>query len=504
MGVHESSVNYANLIRDLAEMYPFDVAEVVVVELVANCLDAKAKSIHITLDTARKRLVVEDDGEGMEEGQFEQYHDFAVGLKTRGEGIGFAGVGAKISFNIAERVLTETRSRSFRGASDWHFVSRGKLVWEDATATHLSGHGTRVEVRFRPDARLPYSSRKDIVRLLRRHYLPLFDGTFLDLYARLGIYLKRLRFVVNGEELRPGDLSSELRLESVREFFPRRGTTRIGYGVLGVAAEEYPAGADLCGVVICTRGKVVKGELFSQFPGELGTRIFGVVEVPPLVKMLTTAKNDFMRGRRYREFERLYGPIREEFRDWLKGLGIHEPEEADKAESASLERELRRIVEEVPELGELLGFRTRRDVLTRGGEVAASQVEGVEGTFSPGDGAGHHGPAPPDVGDQPGVALVSEDRGAEKARSISRKARRGPKITFAEAPDRTELAWAEGNTVVINSGHSCYTKMRSHGRARRLHCLFAIACAVQRLLASEGDKPDLGFVDRMMKAWGEA
>ena len=33
MAVHESSVNFQNLIRDLAEMYPFDISEVVVVEL---------------------------------------------------------------------------------------------------------------------------------------------------------------------------------------------------------------------------------------------------------------------------------------------------------------------------------------------------------------------------------------------------------------------------------------------------------------------------------------
>jgi len=41
MSIHESSVNFQNLIRDLAEIYPFDVDEVVLVELIANSLDAK-------------------------------------------------------------------------------------------------------------------------------------------------------------------------------------------------------------------------------------------------------------------------------------------------------------------------------------------------------------------------------------------------------------------------------------------------------------------------------
>lgn len=47
MPEHESSVNYQHLIRDLADMYPFEVSEVVVVELVANALDSGATRISI-------------------------------------------------------------------------------------------------------------------------------------------------------------------------------------------------------------------------------------------------------------------------------------------------------------------------------------------------------------------------------------------------------------------------------------------------------------------------
>jgi len=94
MTVHQSTVNFQNLIRDLAEMYPFGVAEAVVTELVANCLDAKAELISINYDGDTKVLVVEDNGEGMTKPQFAEYHDFAAGLKKRGSGIGFAGLGA--------------------------------------------------------------------------------------------------------------------------------------------------------------------------------------------------------------------------------------------------------------------------------------------------------------------------------------------------------------------------------------------------------------------------
>jgi HSP90 family molecular chaperone len=149
MSKHESAVNYANLIRDLADMYTLDVAEVVLVELIANSLDAGATQIKISFDQKKRILIVEDNGCGMSAENFEQYHDFAVGLKTRGTGIGFAGVGAKISFNIADRVRTETRSKSFSGGSNWYFQSKTKLVWEDFKATNIRSYGTRVEVSVR-------------------------------------------------------------------------------------------------------------------------------------------------------------------------------------------------------------------------------------------------------------------------------------------------------------------------------------------------------------------
>ena len=45
MTKHESGINFRNLIRDLADMYPQDVEEVVIIELVANALDAGADRI---------------------------------------------------------------------------------------------------------------------------------------------------------------------------------------------------------------------------------------------------------------------------------------------------------------------------------------------------------------------------------------------------------------------------------------------------------------------------
>jgi len=506
MTMHESGVNYQNLIRDLAEIYPFDVDEVVLVELIANSLDAKPTRISIDFDPHKRILVVTDNGKGMTASDFDQYHDFAAGLKTRGTGIGFAGVGAKISFNIATRVITETYSESFTGGSNWYLQSEKKLVWEDIQPKHLHEHGTRVEVMFSQNATLTNFFTEDLIKLIKRHYLPLLDMKYLDLYERLGYYCRDLRFIVNGQVINPGKLIEEFDLEKVREFFPEKAGKRIGYGIFGLASSEYPLGPNICGVLLCTLGKVIKADLFNQFPGSIGSRILGVVEIPGFVNFLTTAKTDFIRRSKHQKFESLYNPVRQEFRSWLVELGIQSSEIYDTDEAIKLERELRKLLDDIPELSEFFGFQTRKTTLQPdpSGTTNAMPQEGIEWTYPTGKGEKGEGPGVVGTGNQSGQTFKEDKKtGTEPAKPISRVSRRGPKITFVEALEREDLAWVEGNNVAINSGHPSYVKVRSDATARRLHNLFSIASAVQRFMATESEVKKLMFIDKMMAAWGK-
>ncbi|MBM3925503.1 MAG: hypothetical protein FJ320_05880 [SAR202 cluster bacterium] len=506
MVFHQSSVNYQNLIRDLAEMYPIEVPEVVVIELIANSLDAKATRISVEYNAQQKVLVITDDGHGMTANQFGEYHDFAAGLKSRGTGIGFAGVGAKISFNVADRVITETRGDSFSGGSDWYLESAKKLVWKEIQPSRLRLNGTRVEVQFRKDVQPPYDSTEDLVNLIARNYLPLLDTKFLQLYGALKLYPGGLRFVVNGQEIAPSDIANTYRLDKVHRFYPEKSRKRYGHGIFGIGLSDYPIGAGICGVLLCTRGKVVKADFLGQFPGALGTRILGIVEVPPFVDYLTTAKTDFIRSRgKLKEFESFYDPIRQEFKAWLKDVGVEQPEVAAPDEAAKLERELRKIIDEVPELSEFFGFRVRREVphSDENGSMKAETHEGIQHTFPMGEGEKGDNPGPLDIGEDPGQTLEeAKDTGTQKATPIGRTSKRGPKIAFASAPERIDLAWADGNTVMINTGHPGYEKSRSNPSARNLHNIFSIAGAVQKVLVSPDGKVDAVFVDRMIAAWG--
>ena len=505
MRQHESGVNFQNLIRDLADMYPQEVDEVVVVELVANSLDAGATRIAIDYNPASNVLVIADNGRGMDAGQFDQYHDFAAGLKTRGSGIGFAGVGAKISFNAADRVITETVGPGFSGGSNWHFAANGRLLWEEMPVANLNGPGTRVEVHFRKDATPSYADRDSLLRLLQRSYLPLLDAKFLDLYQRLNLYSRDLRFVINGQEHQPTDVAADFIREARRELLPKISGKAAGFGVLGLAEAEYPLGADIGGVLLCTHGKVIKADLFNQFPGSYGPRIFGLVEMPDFIDFITTAKTDFNKGKG-QSFERLYGPLRQDFRNWLAALGVQPAETENTGETARLERELRQIAEAIPELSEFFGFRNRAKVLQpkEDGEIKADQHDGAEITYPDGEGdGGRHNPGPLGPGDDPGTALVANpESGTERAAPITRQARRGPRIAFESRPDREELAWVDGNTVTINTGHPAYKKAGASATARHTHNIFAIAGAIQKFLTGPDNPVDTMFVDRMLAAWG--
>ena len=489
-------------------MYPdSQPEEVVLVELIANSLDAHASRIDVRYTPETRTLVVEDNGSGMTKSQFREYHNLAAETKTRGSTIGFAGVGAKISFNRADRVTTETRSARFSGASDWYFAAENQLVWEDKPLEHLQGQGTYVAVCFRADAEVPYATTKGLIQMLRRHYLPLLEHSFLSLYATRKLYAKELRFFTNGEEVPPFEATAEFELDKVKKSIPRQRNKPLGYSVFGVSEREYPIDPSLAGILLCTHGKVIKADNFGQFPsGDLGTRIFGLAELPGLINFVTTSKTDFRpRPGKNREFQRLYETVRNEYKEWLTSIGVETVEEKNITEAKQLERELRKLARDIPELGEFFGFRVPKSVLSAktDGTIEADVHEGQETTFPEGEGTRGEGLGVVDVGDQPGEALLpAEQVGSQRADPISRSSRGGPKISFKSVQERQELGWVEGNTVVINTGHPAYKRVEKNQAARLLHSLLAIGTAIQRHSSNQSTPPDLMFVDRLLASWG--
>ena len=112
----ETRVNLKHLLEDNRDSYPFPLEEAIVTELIGNALDSGAARIEFTPDRQQNSLTFVDNRGGMLPQQLEQYHNIAATTKTRGKGIGFAGLGAKLALLIGE-VVTETKTCRYHAAT---------------------------------------------------------------------------------------------------------------------------------------------------------------------------------------------------------------------------------------------------------------------------------------------------------------------------------------------------------------------------------------------------
>ena len=297
---------------------------------------------------------------------FAQYHDFAAELKTRGDGIGFAGMGAKVSFNIADRVITETQCDGNGSASDWRWHDDGSLRWNRIHSERLQVDGTRVEVHFSPDENLEVVDAKYLEEVLARHYFPLFVTDFLRAYQSIGIYSSHPKFTVNGSQVPVDNLADRANLANMKKIELRLGSRSIGWGAIGVSEQDGPIGHNSYGVLLCTYGKAIKPELFGLSTGLLGSRLFGIVEIPDLIQYLTTSKTGLKGGPgRTPGLNRLLDPVREELKNFLAQHGVTVVESRRNQLSAKLERELTRMVKSLPELQDFDGLLRRSQRLRK-------------------------------------------------------------------------------------------------------------------------------------------
>ncbi len=507
MGIHTSSVNFRKLIRDLAEMYNFPIPEVVITELVANSLDAKAETIKVYYDSKNFKLTIEDFGQGMTEHQFKEYHDFAADLKQRGTGIGFAGLGAKISFNIALKVITQTWSEKFKGGSNWFLKSNKELIWEDLSKLESLNHkGTKVEVFFNPIGEIKMYSEVDFKNAIIRQFLPLFDHGFMNIYNEIGYY-KKIKFYLNNKLIPSFNLEKKYNLEKSKRILLKTGKTRIGFGIFGLSNIDYPIDENSVGIGISVYGKIIKFDLMNQFVGEITSKIFGIIEIPPLIKFLNTSKTEFIRHRTTsKEYHKYYEPARNCFKEWLSETGIRASESYHAPDAIRLEREIKKLIGELPELNQLFGssYKSPTHIQNQEGEISGNETQGVDYSFPDGPGNNSDGEGYLDPGVDDGVAFEPEKEGQLKASPISRTKRCGLRINFTDMPDRVELSWVEGNIIFINSSHPSYIKIIKNNIARNLHNIFAISIAVDKELKERGiiEIQD-SYINKIMIAWGK-
>jgi hypothetical protein len=470
------SVDILKVIQNFVEMYPYSAAECLVLEAIANCLDAKANRIDVStyVDDRRRNIFrVVDNGRGMTKEEFEKnYHALSISSKTKGEGIGFAGVGSKlylVFLSTGESIVTETKSEDFHGSSEITIIGN-EPKWTYIDKRTLIATGTLYEVRINEkDADLLTPER--IVKIIQSYY----NAILLKRYGDIVISFQ-------GEQIKPW--KPELVNGTEKPVvFRIRGAEFRGY--FWQTKEDL---TERQGLEIVVFGKKIKDTQWFELdylikPG-FRKRVTGQILADGLASLLTTNKCDF----RLQTNPRLWGSFKqrtyEAFGDWLEEIGAMEERpltEADpKLDSIckKLETEVNRLLRDpiFQNYNPFLRPQTRPTLIesTTGGVMGevAEGTQKTEGTVGgPGVGEGVNV-----IGLDEGKATIESKNGDKKGTLALRRTRHGIAINLKDEPENPRESWLTPEALVINTGHPVFLKSGVLGYAAEaqhvLRCVF--------------------------------
>jgi hypothetical protein len=519
----QTRVDLEHLLEDLRDAYPDAIEETILSEVVANSLDSGATAIRVLTDPSEKTVVVVDDGSGMSRRELARYHDLAASSKTRGEGIGFAGVGIKLGLLVAEAVLTETRRGPVHVASRWHLASRHKAPWQWVAPPGWVGErGTAVGLRLR-NPLSPLLDAGYVERCLRAHYESLFEPAFDAILEER--YPSGVAFHVNGRALGRGRSADAGERATLLVRLPRKRKP-AAVGFLERVREPLPE--DRQGLAVSTLGKVIRrGWDWIGLSSSSPTLVAGLIEAPGLSAALTLNKGDFLRsGRRGITYLAYRKAIQEAVQAQLAAWGEARDREdaARRRATRPLERDLEAVLldlaDEFPALAALVERRpggqrrlpTGASVgavdaggVARGPQASASQAgEASAGAADEGPGDRPEAPASePAVDDAapPPAEAPAEGTLPEAASGARRPTRYGLTVDFEERPESHELGRLVESTVLVNTAHPAYGRAVA-SRAEGYHAALTVAMALGAVAVEPAGMQ--AFVTTFLARWGEA
>jgi hypothetical protein len=524
----QTRVDLQHLLEDLRDAYPDAIEETILSEVVANSLDSGATSIRVLTDPSDRTVVVVDDGCGMSRRELARYHDLAASSKTRGEGIGFAGVGIKLGLLVAEGVLTESRRGPVHVASRWHLASRHKAPWQWVAPPGWVGErGTAVGLRLR-NPLSPLLDAGYVERCLRAHFEPLLEPAFDAILADR--YPSGVAFHVNGRALERGRHAKGGERAPLVVRLPRKRKPAAS-GFLERASDPVPE--ERQGLAVSTLGKVIRrGWDWTGLSSASPSLVAGLIEAPGLSAALTLNKGDFLRtGRRGITYLAYRKAIQEAVQAQLAAWGESRDREdtARRRATRPLERDLEGVLldlaDEFPALAALVERRPggqRR--LPVGASVGAVHAGGVARGAQPGEGtdtgatdeagaavtaAADAGVPPetsardtaPELRPPPPAAAAAEGTLSGPAGGPRRPTRYGLAVDFEERPQSHELGRLVESTVLVNTAHPAYGRAVA-SRAEGYHAALTVAMALGSVAVEPAGVQ--AFVTTFLARWGEA
>ncbi len=498
---HPLKVNVTHIIDDLLKMYQEEPHEVLVIESIANALDAKATKIKITIEDGV--YSVEDNGNGMTEQDFqEKYHSLAFSTKKRGEGIGFAGVGAKlylIFLDAGNRIITETKSKTFHGASELTLVD-GEPKWRKITSDVLKHSGTKYAVELHKK-HLSLLVADKVMKIIQKHY----NAILLGLTGEITIE-------VNGIEVPPKKMKGHSDSYSFNTMDAKTKKTVESTCAFYLSKEELEE--DATGLEIVVFGKSIKRDWFiglESIKPEFRKKIAGYVLSDGLAPLLGTNKADFRTVENPRLWANYKQRVYEIFKKWLQEVGAFEKpaEKALKTEmimvKKDVEEELAKILKD-PIISKYNLFMMRRNssvtVPKKDGDINAVETDGTQktsgtlGEGNEGHGTNVEGPDPS------GHGLKEKPEGNEKGEKVPRNVKHGISIGFMGKKDDPAESWLTPEAILINDLHPTFTRCKELGfTAEKLHLLRCVFMTLIENNPPETMKEAFDDLRTFYKAW---
>ena len=516
----QTRVDLQHLLEDLRDAYPDAIEETILSEVVANALDSGATSVRVLTDPTEKTVVVVDDGCGMSRRELARYHDLAASTKTRGEGIGFAGVGIKLGLLVAEAVLTETRRGQVHVATPLapRLAPQGALAvgrrrpagWGSAAPPSASGSATR----SRPSS-TPATSRARCASTSSPCSTPPSTRSSPSAIRPASA------FSVNGRVARARGADERRGRASRRSSCAcRASASRRRSAILERVESRCPD--DRQGLAVSTLGKVIRRGwdwigLSSSSPALVG----GLIEAPGLSAALTLNKGDFVRaGRRGITYLAYRKALQEAVQAQLAAWG----EARDREDSARrraarpLERDLEAVLldlaDDFPALAALVERRPGGQKRLPTGREALPEAAAASGP--PPLPAANEPPPDLPAGGAPRVTEPPRQDAAPPAEAAAeatlptlppgaggprRPTRYGLAIDFEERPDSHDLGRLVESTVLVNAAHPAYLRAVA-SRSEGYHAALTVGMALAAVAVEPAGTQ--AFLTAFLARWGEA
>jgi len=487
---------------NMLKTYSYPAEEVLVLEAIANSMDAKAKEIRISFQkSAGKRYVIfRDDGKGMNAKDFLNYHMVSGSQKSKGEGIGFAGVGAKIYL------------ASYDGCEITTITCTGKNI----LASKMFSRNKKVLYKT--------SMKEGLKNIIGSRKVRRFKGTEYQVMVTNSAFdnirkeiTRNLQFWFN-YALISGSLVVYVGGKKVPSWIPKGKDKKIILYHKGekihchfwISDEEIPE--ERRHIVYSVYGKRIKNETGDFIIGispDKVNKVFGIADVTLLTKDLTTSKEDFDKNKRTFTVRT---KIKEAFKNFLRDEGLLANEIPKDISAIATSNELTRRLDKVLSskdyrfLNPWLSQRVRFVAVPNpDGTITISEVEGSQ-TVSGTKGGARHGEGISVGGDSNGTGYVEDTDGDQKGEIVKRRSR-GLQIVNLNFPKDSREGWVseEAKAIIYNTGH---TFAKNFENSPGLYAYNQIRVAISALVERAGEKMELPakqamdiFADVLHKTW---